>query len=143
MLRRIPNWQSALSAYLLDAVGARFEYGKRDCGLFVAGAIEAMTGVDVAELLRGRYCNRPTAFAVIRALCGAPTMEAVSSHLAALYGLAETPVTMAQRGDPVQLRRGRASSLGIVAMHGTEILTPYGHGLLRLPLSHATRAWHI
>ena len=70
-------------------------------------------------------------------------MEAIAGHLAALHGVPEVPVLCAQRGDAVLLRSGRRSSLGIVAMHGTEILTPYRAGLLRLPLSHARRAWHI
>ena len=142
MLTRLEHWPSALSDYLLRTEGVRFRYGVQDCGLFVAGAIHAMTGVDVVANLRG-YDNRKEAFKRIAALCGHPTMEAVSVHLAALYGIPEVPVLCAQRGDAVMLRSGRRSSLGIVAMHGTEILTPYRDGLLRLPLSHARRAWHI
>ena len=114
-----------------------------DCGLFVANAIEAMTAIDVAEPLRGTYTNRREAFAAIKALCGQASMEAVAEYLAKQHGLPQVPVLCAQRGDPVMLRHGRTSSLGILAMHGTEILTPYKDGLLRLPLSHATRAWHI
>ena len=140
---RRSNWQSALSSYLVGCAHTPFQYGSLDCGLFVAGAIEAMTGVDVAVDLRGRYRNRTEAFAVIKALCGHATMSAVADYLASVYGLPEIPVVYAQRGDAVQLRRGRAASLGIVAMHGTEILTPYADGILRLPLSHATRAWRV
>ena len=102
-----------------------------------------MTGVDVAAALRGRYRNRAEAFAAIRALCGRASMAAAADHLAGVYGIAEIAVPFAQRGDAVQLRHGRRSSLGIVAMHGTEILTPYADGILCLPLSHATRAWRI
>lgn len=140
---RKSNWQSELSAYLVGCAHTPFQYGSLDCGLFVAGAIRAMTGVDVAVDLRGRYRNRREAFAAIRALCGHPTMQAAADYLADVYGIPEVPVLCAQRGDAVQLRRGRASSVGIVAMHGTEILTPYAAGILYLPLSHATRAWHI
>ena len=139
---RLENWQAALSDYLLNAERVPFRYGRQDCGLFVAGAIRAMTGVDVASTLRG-YAKRTEAFKRIADLCGQPTMEAVAGHLAALHGVSEVPVFCAQRGDAVLLRSGRRSSLGIVAMHGTEILTPYRDGLLRLPLSHARRAWHI
>ena len=141
-MTRIESWPSALSDYLLRAESIRFRYGSQDCGLFVAGAIRAMTGVDVASTLRG-YTNRAEAFNRIATLCGTPTMEAIAGHLAVLHGVPEVPVLCAQRGDVVLLRSGRRSSLGIVAMHGTEILTPYRAGLLRLPLSHARRAWHI
>ena len=142
MMTRIESWPSELSDYLLRAERIRFRYGSQDCGLFVAGAIRAMTGVDVASTLRG-YTNRAEAFSRIATLCGTPTMEAIAGHLAVLHGAPEVPVLCAQRGDAVLLRSGRRSSLGIVAMHGTEILTPYRAGLLRLPLSHARRAWHI
>jgi hypothetical protein len=143
MLTRLPNWQSALSAYLTSVAAAPFAYGRFDCGLFVAGAVDAMTGVDVVPGVRGAYNDRRSAFARVRSLCGAATMEALADHLTAQYGMTEVAPVMARRGDVVQLRRGRSSSLGIVAMHGTEILTPYHGGLLRLPLAHAARAWHI
>lgn len=142
-MTRFSDWQSRLSEYLTTCAQQRFRYGVLDCGLFVSGAIEAMTGIDVADDLRGKYATRKEAFAAIQRLCGRPTMPAIADCLAERFGIAELPVAFAQRGDPVQLRRSRAASLGLVAMHGTEILTPYAAGLLRLPLSYAARAWHI
>jgi hypothetical protein len=138
-LSRFPDWQSRLGAYLNTRAAMPFRYGSMDCGLFVAGAIETMTGVDVAAELRG-YRNRTEAFTRIRNVCGRRNMAAIADHLAAQFSIPEVPVLCAQRGDAVQCRTGR---LGIVAMHGTEILTPYKDGLLRLPLVHAVRAWHI
>ena len=143
MLTRLPNWQSLLSAYLVTAAAEPFAYGRFDCGLFVAGAIDAMTGVDVVPGIRGEYGNRRAAFAQVQLICGASTMEALADYLTAHHDMPEVVPLMAQRGDVVQLRRGARSSLGLVAMHGTEILTPFRGGLLRLPLAHATRAWHV
>jgi hypothetical protein len=143
MLVRLPHWQSRLSEYLVAAAGAPFHYGVFDCGLFVAGALEAMTGVDVVPGIRGTYKNRTAAFAQVRLICGASTMEGLAHYLTARHGMPEVAPLMAQRGDAVLLRAGRRSSLGLVAMHGTEILAPYRGGLLRLPLAHATRAWHV
>jgi hypothetical protein len=143
MLTRLPNWQSQLSDYLISVAYARFAYGGMDCGLFVAGAIAAMTGVDTAVNLRGKYRSRTQAFELIRAETGRRTMEAIAEKLAGDFGLQEVGILRAERGDPIMMGRGWRSSLGIVAMHGTELLTPFRHGLLRLPLSHATRAWHI
>ena len=142
-ITRTGAWQSELSAYLVACAHRPFRYGLLDCGLFVADAVRTMTGVDVAAELRGRYENRAQAFAAVRALCGAASIAAAADYFAAEFGILEIPVTRAQRGDAVQLRTGRHASLGIVAMHGTEILTPYAAGILRLPLSHATRAWRI
>ncbi len=142
MIRR-PDWQSRLSDYLVRTANRPFQYGELDCGLFVAGAIEAMTGVDVAAELRGEYSSRKTAFAAIRRLCGRASMTGIADYLAAKHGLREMPVALAQRGDAVQLGHGCRSPLAIVAMHGTEILVPCADGILRLPLSYATRAWRI
>jgi hypothetical protein len=143
MLTRLSNWQSSLSGYLMSVASTPFRYGVLDCGLFVADALLVMTGIDAASELRGTYTNRREAFASIKSLCGTASMEAVATYIARSYGIPQLPILCAQRGDPVLLRHGRTSSLGIVALHGTEILTPYKDGLLRLPLSHATRAWHI
>jgi hypothetical protein len=141
-LCRRGDWQSRLSDYLVAVARRPFKYGDLDCGLFVAGAIAAMTGVDVARDLRG-YSSRREAFARIRGMCGRPTMAAAADHLAAQFGIREVPVAMAQRGDAVQLARGSKAKLGLVAMHGFEVLIPYHDGILRVPRSLAVRAWRI
>jgi hypothetical protein len=137
------NWQSALSDYIVKCAQTPFQYGVLDCGLFIAGSIEAMTGVDVSEELRGKYSNRRNAFAAIRKMCGTATVEAIAAHFAAKCDIAEVPVSFAHRGDPVVLRHGRTSSLGIVDMSQGFLLTPYKDGLLRLPIDCATKAYHI
>ncbi len=144
-ISRRGDWQSRLSDYLVAVARRPFKYGDLDCGLFVAGAIAAMTGVDVARDLRG-YSSRREAFARIRGMCGRPTMAAAADHLAAQFGIREVPVAMAQRGDAVLLSRARdprCTKLGLVAMHGFEVLIPYRDGILRVPRSLAVRAWHI
>lgn len=142
-MRRYGDWQSRLTAYLAATSERKFRYGQQDCGLFVAGAIEAMCGVDVAMALRGRYGSRREAFAAIAAYCGRSTIEAVAEHIATECGAREVPVLMAQRGDALLIRRAVRSSLGILSMMGNTVISPGRHGLLYLPLSCATRAWRI
>lgn len=142
-MTRLWDWQTRLSNYLVSCANTPFKYGKLDCGLFQAGAIEAETGVDVAEGLRGKYTNRKQAFEAIKAMCGTPTAEGIAAYLAEKYQVSEVPIPFAQAGDAVVLKRASRSSLGIVAMHGTELLTPYKDGILRLPLDLATKAYHI
>lgn len=142
-MRRRHNWQSELSRFIVARAHAPFKYGVMDCGLFVADALAAMTGEDVAPELRGVYSNRREALAAIGRICGAPRMDALAAHLAAANGLREVPVAMAHRGDPVVLRRGTRSSLGIVDLYHGFLLTPCKFGLLRLRLDHATRAFHL
>ena len=57
MSARLPNWRSALSAYFEKVRATAFVYGKSDCACFVAGAVEAMTGVDPMADIRGRYAT--------------------------------------------------------------------------------------
>lgn len=144
-MKRLHDWQTRLSEYLTANTLTPFKYGSLDCGLFVAGAIEAMTGVDVAAPLRGKYRNRREAFAEIKSLCGQATMEAIAIHLAEQFDVPEITPSFAQRGDVVVLKKGRASTLGIIAMHGTEVLMPYRDGILRVPihLAKVSHAFHI
>jgi hypothetical protein len=142
-VNRLDNWQSALSDYLTGAAAMPFAYGQLDCGLFVAGAIEAMTGVDVVPGIRRRYRTRAEAFLIVRQLGGAASMERLAEALTRRYDLPEVAPAAAQRGDVVLMGRGRSSSLALVAMHGTELLKPGAAGILRIPLSYATRAWRV
>lgn len=54
-VKRLPDWRNRLDAYLDEKTREPFEYGTNDCALFVAGAVNAMTGFDPAEGFRGRY----------------------------------------------------------------------------------------
>ncbi len=65
---RIPGWRGRLVAYLARTRGQPFVWGQLDCGLFSAGAIEAMTGVDPAAALRGRYATAAGARRAFRKL---------------------------------------------------------------------------
>lgn len=53
MMARYPDWQTRLTCYLADCARAPFRPGHHDCMLFVAGAVLAMTGVDLARGWRG------------------------------------------------------------------------------------------
>jgi hypothetical protein len=55
MIKRKPTWRSDLHGYLLSVWHKPFVWGEHDCGLFAAGAIEAMTGQNFAAEYRGRY----------------------------------------------------------------------------------------
>jgi len=52
-MTRLPNWKKRLTAYLAEVVDRPFKPGQHDCALFVAGAVQAMTGDDLAKGWRG------------------------------------------------------------------------------------------
>jgi hypothetical protein len=63
---RLPDWRPRLFAYVETARRQPFAHGRLDCALFVAGAVEAMTGSDPAAELRGRYTTRSEGARAIR-----------------------------------------------------------------------------
>jgi hypothetical protein len=130
---RTPDWQAQLDAFIGEHRADPFRYGEWDCCLFVCGAIHAMTGVDPGEGYRGAYSSREEArrlgFLVPR----------IVATVCAAYGMERTPVPFARRGDVALVRR----SLGIVALNGSEVLLISKAGLSNIPISLASRAWHV
>lgn len=79
---RLPDWETRLVDYLDDA-RVRVEAGDDEyCALFAAGAVEAVTGDNLADEYRGRY-------------------RYVADNLQAVIDehLPERPRALAQRGD--------------------------------------------
>jgi len=140
---RKENWQTALYDHLQRVWERPFAYGEHDCCLFAAGCIEAQTGVDVADGLRGQYSDRRSALRMMRRLCGQPSLERVVETQFEHLGLLEVSVSMAQRGDVVLLELDGVLALGILAPHGTAIIAPSEKGLVYLPMNRARRAWAV
>ena len=63
---RLPDWKTHLIAYLADAARKSYQPGVHDCALFSAGAVLAMTGVDLAAGWRGRYTTLTRGLRVLR-----------------------------------------------------------------------------
>ena len=139
MVNRNEDWQTRLGSFILGASQQKLKYGLMDCGIFCAGAIEAMTGINVIADLQP-YSSRRGAYKAIKAMCGSATVPGVAKFLAERSGAKEVPVLMAHRGDPVVIDD---SSFGIIALDGIAILTPSRDGIIRLELNRETRAFHI
>lgn len=71
MTPRLPDWSRALEAYCRQLDGAPWEWGHSDCAMAAAGAVDAVTGVDVGADWRGRYGSALEARRAIRgrAIC--------------------------------------------------------------------------
>lgn len=141
-MRPVSDWQSRLDRYLAGCVHRRFRWGQHDCGLFVAGAIDAKCAVDLAADLRGTYHSRESAAEAVQRLCGGSTVLQAAEHLFELYGCAAEPVDFAQRGDAVLLQMEQTELLGIVAMDG-RLVAPGPRGLLYFRRQCAVRAWRV
>jgi hypothetical protein len=143
MLTRHPDWQSRLHQFLLGSLSSRFAYGKLDCCLFVADAVEAMTGTDIAAQFRGRYSSSAEAVDLCEAYSGRRSVKSLVGKALSEQGLPEIPVTRAQRGDVVLVRRSKDYSLGVIGLSGKEIVAASAQAYLRLPLVLAVRAWRV
>lgn len=143
MLIRFPDWPSRLETFLNTVVSQKFAYSRFDCCTFVADAIEAETGIDIAKLYRGRYSTRAEALKLGMDLAGAPTVQAIAEKQAERHGMPEIPVLSAARGDMVLLKRPRDYSLGLVAMDGRQVLIAGKFGWGPVPIDRACRAWRV
>lgn len=136
-----------LDRFLLDHAHAPFAYGRFDCCLFVADAIHAMTGTDIAARFRGRYHSRKSAHQAIKTYCGKPSVRTLIERAATEHGMPAIPVSCAQRGDLLLLKRAKGYSLGILALNGRDALVMRRVGIWRLPLaelgSQACSAWRV
>lgn len=134
---RLARWEPRLRLYLEEQRHAPFAWGRNDCALFVAGAVAAMTGVDLAAAFRGGYSDARGAAAALKAH-GAGTLRAT---VTALLGPALHPAR-AMRGDVVECRK----ALGVCTGGWFWMVGENEHGqpgLLRLPMTLAERIWHV
>jgi hypothetical protein len=108
MLKRNENWQQALNKTVEAARERPFSWGKHDCCLFAADCVEAMTGADPMEFIRGQYADEEGARDVLKTLGG----KTLYRTLQKIFGQALSPA-MAHRGDVVYRRDATFPSIGI------------------------------
>lgn len=94
-------------AYLSDHARDPFIYGRLDCALFVAGAVEAMTGVDHARGFRG--------YKTIQAGMKKVQSKGFQDHIEIVSSLfAENAPAFAQPGDIAVVEGDDGPALGVV-----------------------------
>jgi hypothetical protein len=140
---RYSDWVIRLEAFLAKNAKRKFAYGKWDCCLFVADAIQVMTGVDLAEDFRGAYDSLESAKAVIRSYSGGLLLGRAVERTAARFEMPECGPFYARRGDLALLRRDRAYCLGLVSLDGSSLAVAGAKTLLRAPLALAQRTWKV
>jgi hypothetical protein len=136
-LKRHPDWQPRLARYLALVARTAFQPGVLDCATFAAGAVEAMTGTDLAAGWRG-YGSLEEGFQRLSA-AGFDDHVALAASL-----LEEVPVAQAGPGDVAVLQLGRnLPSLGIVQGEFVYVLAENAPGLPLQPRSAMSRAFRV
>lgn len=134
-MRRYPDWQARLREYVAAQARAPFRYGKHDCALFAAGAVNAMTGVDLARGWRGKYRSLKRGLAMVR--------EAGHEDHVALCAsaLPEIHPSKARRGDIAAVPVPDGLALGVVQGEYVWVLQP--QGMASVLLTDAQRAFRV
>lgn len=133
MTARLIGWQSRLTAWLATVSRTPFAPGQHDCALFAAGAIEAMTGCDLAADWRGRYRTLRGGVRVLRKAGYADHIALARSHF---------PLTTSPRpGDLAVIQTPEGLALGVV--QGAMIYAPAAIGWGLVPRSAATEFFEV
>lgn len=130
---RARNWQATLSAFIAERRSVPFAWGSNDCCLFVADAVQAMTGADPAAELRG-YRSTLEAARLIEDLGG---LERIASD-----ALGDpVPPAFASVGDVVLIENDGRDLLALC--NGTTALAPGELGMVVLGMDAAKAAWRV
>lgn len=133
-MKRLPDWKSRLTAYLA-AIGTRpFKPGQHDCALFVAGAVETMTGDDPARGWRGYRSLAEGRRALARR--GYADQVALVASL-----LPEIAPALARAGDVAVVAGEDGPAVGIV--QGEMVFALRREGLAILPRLQIERAFRL
>lgn len=133
---RLPDWRPRLSAYLIEVASKPFAYGSHDCALFVAGAVQAMTGHDPAAAFKGQYSDLKSGLKHLR-------KAGLQSHIdLADASFDPVPLAFAGVGDIAVIDvPGEVPALGI--FEGQHIAVPRETGLGFVPREAATIAYRV
>ena len=133
---RFPDWRPRLFGFIAATVRRPLVPGQHDCALFAAGAVEAMTGTDVAADWRGRYDSFNAGLKALRKAGFKDHVALVAAHLE------EVPPAFAQVGDiGAILLPGELPALGIFT--GGELAVLRETGLGFAPREMAVQAWRV
>lgn len=136
-MTRLPDWPERLAAYLAAMRPLRYCLGRHDCATFAAGAVHAVTGLDVRPL---PWRSPVEASRVLRQLGG---MRAAVG--AVLQPLASPQ--LAQRGDVVLVQApahdGRARRQWLAVADGSRWWAPAVTGLESGSMAAAVAAWGV
>jgi Domain of unknown function (DUF6950) len=144
-LTRTPHWATReFHQFLLQRATEPFTWGKNDCSLFAADAIQSFTGVDLAEDFRGKYSDEASALTLCESITGTPTLEAAAVYCAMKFHLREWPYPRcAQRGDLVLVEESSRLISAVIHLNGRHAVTVGQDGLKLLPITSVRRAWAI
>lgn len=108
MTKRVTDWRDKLHDYIDSVRRSSFVYGELDCALFAAGAVQAMTGEDPAEGMRGAYHSHEEGIEVLNS-------NGYLDHIDAAAAMFQSiSPAQAQHGDLVLIETGEGLGFGVI-----------------------------
>lgn len=137
-MTRHEDWRSRLGAYVSIVRASPYAFGSHDCWLFVAGAIEAMTGTDHATRHRGRYKTARGALGIMKRAEASNMAEFAGLHLEEI----DAPV-FAQIGDVMAIPTDDVFGYSLGILNGEQVLVVTATGIGVRDRADATRAFKV
>lgn len=134
------DWAERLAGFFAAQAGGTFAYGVKDCCLFVADGVQAMTGADLMADYRGRY-NSEEEIKQIVAEENASCLTALIRRRLKDAGLRVKEAGFAMRGDIALLDEG---AMGLVSMDGRHVVVLHlEQATHHVPLSRIKLLWGV
>jgi hypothetical protein len=148
MWERTEGWEARLARLIERAPNVPFAWGTRDCCLWAADGVEALTARDPAASWRGGYDNEEGALRTLRAVLGADVhpsryIEAMAERIASEIGATESTEAFARRGDIALLDGPLGRALAVIDLNGRYIVGVTQGGVARVPLAAGLRHWSV
>lgn len=130
---RLHDWQVRFEAFARERAREPFAWGRNDCALFAADAVEAITGRHLCEELRGHRSARE-ALRVLQEIGGVRGL--------ATAALGEPiPALMAAVGDVVVIQAGKREALAVC--NGSSAITAGPAEMVAVSMQQALAAWKV
>ncbi len=145
-MTKLDGWEIALDAVIVNARKTEFSWGANDCIAFTTRAVDAQSGYDPMNGIRGTYDTKLGAARALIAYCGDASVETAFDIVAAVHGWREIDPPRASRGSVVLIDDPLTGepAVGIVALDGMMIIVPSPDGgVTEISLSQARRAWEL
>jgi hypothetical protein len=137
---RKENWAMLLAAFFHDRLNKPFKRSEHDCAVFVAQALEVMTGEDyIRELKAEAYHSKGEAKKVLNSH-GFETLEDLATDR---LGQPYENINFAKRGDVVSLHGEEGPALAIIDLSGRSAVTTGIEGLKFYPPEKWVKAWSV
>jgi len=141
-MQRFPDWPRRLHLLVESSKAVTFDWGRYNCGLFVARWIRECTGVDLSAPYVGKCSDEASAEALF--LNGHQDLGSFAAAIAAANGMPEVAPTLARRGDVVWVDNLTTyGALGVVNLDARFAVCMSEQGTKRVHLQRWRRAWRV